>query len=132
VQCFGVLIELADGVMFGDPAMIFQTDKLNIAGVAKIDLTSEKINATFNTRARSGLGISMSDIVSPYTEVGGKLASPHLQLNSKSAIFRGSATIATGGISFLVRKAGERLLGSKNPCRDAVSAAEADIVERSL
>jgi hypothetical protein len=132
VQCVGVLIELADGVMFGDPAMVFQTDKLNIAGVGKIDLTTEKLNATFNTRARKGLGISMSDIVSPYTEVGGTLAHPRLQLNSTSAIFRGSATIATGGISFLARKAGERLLGGKNSCRKAISKAEADILERNL
>jgi len=131
VQCLGVLIEISDGIAFGEPAMILQTDKVNIAGVGRVDLTTEKLNASFNTRARKGLGISMSDIVSPYTEVRGTLASPHLQLNSTSAIFRGSTIFATGGLSFLVKKAGERLVG-QNPCRKEIGKAEADILERGL
>jgi len=130
VRCMAVLVEAVDGVVFGDPALVFRTDKLNIASVGRVDLATEKLNATISTRARSGLGISMSDIVSPYTELGGTLASPRLQLNSKSALFRGSATIATGGLSFLIRKAGERLLGDKNPCRSAILEAEEDIRNR--
>ncbi len=132
LACAGLLIEIQDGVLFGDPAMIFQTDRLNIFSVAKVDLDTEKLNATFRTQARRGLGIGIGDIVSPFTEIGGTLASPRLQLNSTSAVFRGSATLATGGISFLVRKAHERVLADKNPCRTEVEAAEADLAGREI
>ena len=124
-----VLVEANEGVVVGKPAVVLQTDKLNITGVGKVDLGSEKLNAKFNTQARKGVGISLSDLVSPLTEVGGTLGNPRLQLNTAGTIVEGGAAVATVGISFLAKKARDRLFSNKNPCRTAIAEADKDLAE---
>jgi len=129
VQCMAVLVEVNDGVIAGKPAVVLQTDKLNITGVGRVDLSSEKLRAKFNTQARKGIGIGLSDLVSPLTEVGGTLASPVLQINTSGAIVEGGAAVATGGLSFLAKKTRDRLFSAKNPCRKAIAEADQDLEE---
>ena len=129
VQCLAVLVEVNDGVVVGKPALVLQTDQLNIVGEARIDLSSEELNAKFNTQARKGIGIGISDLVSPLTEVGGTLGSPRLQLDTAGTIVEGGAAVATFGISFLVKKAANRWFADKNPCRTAIADADKDLAE---
>ena len=129
VQCMAVLVEVNDGVIKGKPAVVLQTDKLNITGVGRVDLSSEKLNAKFNSQARQGIGIGLSDLVTPLSEVGGTLSSPRLQINTSGALVEGGAAIATGGISFLAKKARDRLFSAKNPCRKAIEEADKDLAE---
>jgi uncharacterized protein involved in outer membrane biogenesis len=129
VQCMAVLVEVNDGVVNGKPAVVLQTDKLNIVGTGRVDLSSEKLSAKFNSQARKGIGIGISDLVSPLTEVGGTLASPALQLNATGAIVEGGAAVATVGISFLAKKARDRIFADKEPCRTAIAEADKDLAE---
>ena len=130
VQCMAVLIEAVDGAIVGEPAVVFQSDKLNITGVGRLDLRSEKLNMKFSTQARKGLGISMADLVSPLTEVGGTLASPTLQPNAQGLLVEGGAAVATLGISFLAKKVQNRLFSDPQPCRRAIREADADLERR--
>ena len=127
VQCMAALVEINEGILVGKPAAVLQTDKLNIIGTAKIDLSTEKLNARFNTQARRGIGIGLSDLVSPLTEVGGTLASPRLQLNTTGTLVEGGAAVATVGISFLAKKARDRLFSNRHPCRTAIEKADQDL-----
>jgi hypothetical protein len=125
VQCLAVLVEVNDGVIEGKPAVVLQTDKLNITGVGKVDLSSEKLNAKFETQARKGFGISVSDLVSPLTAIGGTLASPSLQADTAGTV----TTVATVGISVLAKKTTSRWFANKNPCRTAIADADKDLAE---
>jgi uncharacterized protein involved in outer membrane biogenesis len=129
VQCLAVLVEIDDGIVVGQPAVVLQTDKLNIVGAGRVDLSSENLNAKLHTQARKGIGIGISDLVSPLTEVGGTLASPRLQLNTSGALVEGGTAVATVGISFLAKKARDRWFSDKNPCRTAIADADRDLQE---
>ncbi len=129
VQCIAVLVEVNDGIIHGEPAVVLQTDKLNITGVGRVNLSTEKLHAKFHTQARQGIGIGLSDLVSPLTEVGGTLASPRLQLNTAGTIVEGGAAVATVGISFLAKKARDRLFSNRHPCRTAIAEADEDLAE---
>ena len=96
----------------------------------RLDLSTEKLNAKFHTQARKRLGIGMSDLATPFVEIGGTLASPRLQLDSVDTLVRGGAAIATVGLSFLAKKANDRLFSDRNPCRTAVRLADEDLSSR--
>ena len=121
------LVEINEGVLVGKPTAVLQTDKLNIIGTARIDFATEQLNARFNSQARRGIGIGLSDLVSPLTEVGGTLASPRLQLNTTGTLVEGGAAVATVGVSFLAKKARDRLFSNRQPCRTAIAEADNDL-----
>ena len=124
VQCIAVLATFEGGVLKGEPAFVYQSDKLNIAGDARVDLGSEKLNVKIRTQARKGLGLSVTDLVTPFSEIGGTLANPILQLDTKDTLVRGGAAAATGGLSILARRLQQRLLAESDPCRAAIKAAD--------
>jgi hypothetical protein len=120
VQCLALLIAAVDGRLVGFPAMAFQTDKVYINLDLTVDLATEKLEAQFETQARKGLGIGLSDLVNPFTFVGGTLASPTLELSSKGILIHA----ATGGLSFLLLKAKQRFFSNENPCNKAIQVAD--------
>ena len=85
---------------------------------------TEDIDVTINTVARKGVGISFSNIINPYTKIGGTLASPSLELDPESAVIEGGTAIATGGISILAKSFKDRFLSAKDACAKAVSDAD--------
>ena len=78
VECIAVLLRSVDGHIEGQPAFVLQTDKLNILGVAFIDLGTEKMDVKFETAARTGIGVGVTDFITPFTKVSGTLARPQL------------------------------------------------------
>jgi uncharacterized protein involved in outer membrane biogenesis len=127
IQCFTILLRSVDGEIDGQPALVLQTDKLNIVGVAFVNLKTEGIDVKIETAARKGLGIGVADFVTPYTKIGGTLASPALGFDAEEAVARGAQTAATLGTSWLAKKVKSRFFGPKDPCGKAVAEADAEM-----
>ena len=125
-KCVAILLRIDDGVVAGQPAAVVQTDRLRIFASGKVDLKTEKLNATINTVPTRGLGISFSDLINPYTMIGGTLASPSLILDPERALIEGGTAVATGGISILAKKFKDRFLSAKDACGEAVADADPD------
>ena len=110
--------------------MVLQSDRLNIFADATVDLKTETVNADFNTVPQQGLGLNLSDLVTPYVRVSGTLANPSLGFNPTGTLVEGGAAVATGGLSILAKSLADRFLASKDPCGEAI--AEADEQFRAL
>ena len=120
VRCAVLMLDFDDGVVSGDPAVVIQTEKLNIFGRGTVNLGTEALKISINTAARKGIGIGFSDIVTPYTIVRGTLASPTLSLSEKDVLFQGGAAVATGGLTIIARSLKNRFLSDKKPCETAL------------
>lgn len=120
VKCAVLLVEANDGNLAGDPALVVQTDKINIFAEADIKLKTEKLSVGVNTVPQTGLGLSLSNLITPLTQVGGTLAKPTLTLNAEGAIIQGGAAVATAGISFLATRFKDRYLSAKDACGKAI------------
>jgi hypothetical protein len=79
---------------------------------------------SFSTRHRKGLGISLGDLVRPFTKVSGMLASPRISLSAKEAVVERGAAVATSGLTFLTKKLRHRFLTAKDPCAEALADAK--------
>jgi hypothetical protein len=69
---------------------------------------------------QTGIGIGLSDLVTPYTKVGGTLANPALVLDAEGALVEGGLAVATVGISFLAKRFKDRYLSAKDACGKAI------------
>ena len=125
-ECAVILLRLKDGIVDVQREAFFQTDRLRIFADANVDLKSEELNATIRTVPTKGLGLSFSDLINPYTMIGGTLASPSLTLDPKGALIEGGAAVATGGISILAMRFKDRFLSEKDACGKAVADADLD------
>lgn len=124
LKCGEVLLRLKGGIITGSPAYVTQTERLNVFAAAKIDLKTEKINVNVNTVPQKGLGLSFSDLINPYTNIGGTLAKPILTLDPGGAMIEGGAAVATAGLSILAKRFAERYLTAADACGKAASDAE--------
>ncbi|MGI9341857.1 MAG: AsmA family protein [Gammaproteobacteria bacterium] len=127
IQCVTILLRSVDGQVDGVPAVLLQTDKLNIVGVAYVDLKTEKIDVKIETAARKGLGIGAADFVTPYTKIGGTMASPKLAFDTEEAVARGAQTAATLGTSWIAKKVKSRFFSPKDPCGLEVAKADEEM-----
>jgi len=123
IECVTVLLRAIDGQVNGQPALVLQTDKLKIVSVAFIDLGTEKVDATFETSARKGLGIGFTDLITPFTKVSGTMANPKLTLDAG----RSGQAAATLGLSIIAKKTKERWFPDKDPCGKEVLKADAEM-----
>jgi hypothetical protein len=123
-ECQGFYFEITDGKLITSPAMVGQTDEVIILARGTVDLATEQIDLTFQTTPRRGVGISVSDLVSPFTSVGGTLSQPKLTLNKKGAAFEGGAAVATGGLSIVARSLWQRWVSSRNVCTKVAEQAQ--------
>ncbi len=108
-------IKMEDGV--ADIAQMYiQGEKVTIIGNGRIDLTTEKLRLEFNTKPRTGIGVSADMFVTPFVKLGGTLASPRIGLSKSGALLTGGAAVLTGGLSILARGAADRLSGGADRC----------------
>ncbi len=124
LKCAVVLATVEQGKVSGLPVLVLQSDRLKIHVNANIDLTTERVDADFNTVPMKGLGVSLSNLVNPYVKVRGTLANPTLGLNAESTLIEGGAAVATGGITILAKGLRDRFFSDKDPCGTAVANAE--------
>jgi hypothetical protein len=94
---------------------LFQTEKVKAVGGGDIDLNTEALNIEFNTKPRSGVGVSADMFVTPFVKLVGTLGSPSIGVDKKSALLAG-ATVATGGLALLAKGAADRAAGETDRC----------------
>jgi uncharacterized protein involved in outer membrane biogenesis len=123
LNCFVVLADIQNGKVQGAPMVALQTTEVNLITRGEIDLGSETLNLDIITQPRRGFGISLGDIINPFTRIGGTLAAPRLVADPKSAVFETGAGILTGGAWLVARKFRDRFFAG-NPCAKALQGID--------
>jgi uncharacterized protein involved in outer membrane biogenesis len=118
IDCSAAAADIVDGQVTVGP-VVFNTQQLTFFSQGSIDLRTERLDLSFNTKPRQGLGLSTSVLINPFIKVGGRLAEPAIELDPKSAAVSGGTAVATAGLSLLARSISDRFLSSKDPCGDA-------------
>jgi len=118
VDCAVAGAVITDGQMKVLP-LVFQTKQITIFSQGDIDLRTERIDLSFNSKPRQGLGISASALINPFIKVGGTLAEPAVELDPAGAVVGGGTAVATMGLSVIAKGFTDRFLASRDPCGDA-------------
>jgi len=116
--CSVIAAEVVSGQVEVNP-IIMQTKEVTTVSSGTIDLGTERIDLTFNSKARKGLGLNAGALINPFVKVGGTLAYPAMELAPAKAAISGGAAVATGGLSVLAKSLTDRFLSSRDPCGDA-------------
>ena len=123
VVCAVYLLKARDGVVTTDPALVMRTAEIDIVANGSVDLRTEKIDFSFKTAARKGLGISVTQLINPYLKVTGTLGSPGVTLDPTGTLVNGGAAFATAGLSIVATTLWDRMVNEKDPCGAAVAEA---------
>ena len=110
-------------------SMLAQSEKVTIVGEGGIDLNTEKLDISFNTKQRQGVGISADMFVTPFVQLAGTLAEPRLGLDKKGVLLSGTAAVMTAGASFFVKGMADRASGASDRCAAALAIAHGQEVE---
>lgn len=113
-----------DGIMDTAPSIVVQTDKLNIISRGAINLKTERINLSFNSKPRRGLGLSAGSIVNPFVRIGGTMADPSVNLDRTGALVTGGAAFFTAGLSLIAKAAFDAAWRSPDPCGRVLEEAD--------
>jgi uncharacterized protein involved in outer membrane biogenesis len=114
-DCTAVSADIVDGSA-EIKTLVIQGEKVMIVGSGDIDLKTEKLNIEFQTKPRSGVGISAGMFVTPFIKAKGTLAQPSIGLNKKGTLLTGGAAVATGGLSFLIKGLFDRVTVEGDHC----------------
>ncbi len=133
VKCLVGAMRAADGLLRIEPGMVMRTDALDMVSRGTVNLGTEALDITFNTRSRKGIGISAGKAITPYLKVAGNLANPWLTLDPQAVAVSGTAAIATGGLSMLAEGLYDRWVATaRNPCREIFDRVSEDPDYRRL
>ena len=99
--------------------VIIHTEQLTMLSQGVIDLNTEGIDLSFNTKPRTGIGLSAGALINPLIKVGGRLTSPAIEMDPAGTVVSGGLAVATLGISVLAKSVNDRFLSSRDPCGDA-------------
>jgi len=115
LECTVARTEIVNGQVSVKPVLV-QTEKVTIIAQGAIDLGTEALTFDFNTRPRSGIGISAGMFTNPFIELAGTLASPRLGVGAKGAT-AGAAAAATGGMTVIAQGLLDRVRGGQDECK---------------
>jgi uncharacterized protein involved in outer membrane biogenesis len=124
VVCVAYLFRAKDGVIATDPAVVMRTAEVDIVSNGTVDLRTEKIDFSFKTAARKGLGLGVTQLINPYIKVTGSLAKPGVALDPSGALVNGGAAFATAGLSIVATTLWDRVVHLKDPCAAAVADSD--------
>ena len=119
LDCAVVAADIESGLVQLQP-LVAHLQQVTIISEGTLDLKTEELNFSFNSKQRKGLGISASDLVNPFFKVGGTLAAPMIELDPAGTVVRGGIAVATAGLSIVAKSMSDRFLSSKDPCGDAL------------
>jgi uncharacterized protein involved in outer membrane biogenesis len=125
ISCIAAAASARDGMLLLDPGLAIQSDKLNIFVSGRANLGNEKLDINLRTKTRKAADISISEVFSPYVKLAGTLAHPSVTIDPKGTLLSGGAAYLSGGLSILAKKALDQLGGTRDPCADLLSQAEA-------
>ncbi len=123
LECTVVRADIVDGQVAVKPVLM-QSAKVTIVAGGAIDLGTEALKFDFNTRPRTGVGISAGMFANPFIELAGTLASPRLGIGAKGAT-SGAAAVATGGVSVFAQGLLDRVRGGQDLCKQTLEASAA-------
>ena len=133
VECVAGGLRFRDGVVAIDPGLVMRTDKIDIVSGGGLDLNTEALNISFNTRSRKGIGISPGKAITPYLKVAGNLANPWLTVDPEVVAVSGTAALATAGLSILAESMYDRWIATaNNPCREVFKQVRRDAEYQAL
>jgi len=119
LECGVGVVHFSEGIAQVDP-IIYQTDKIVVTSKGEVNLATENINLSFNTRPRTGIGISPGIVINPFIKLGGTLAQPSITLDAPRAAVTGGAAVASGGLTLLGESLFNRFLRQRDPCGKVV------------
>ncbi|WP_439108148.1 hypothetical protein, partial [Congregibacter sp.] len=120
VKCSVLAARANDGILSLDPGLVFRSEQIDLSAEGQINLRNEKLEITFNNRARKGLGINAASMINPFVAVTGTLAKPTLGLDLASSAISGGAAVASAGVTIIAKPLLERLFSRGNPCKAAL------------
>ena len=105
LECAAVRFQATDGNLHSPDQIILETQKMKIRGGGDINLNDETVRIDLIPKARSGVGVGLSDLVK-FVRIGGTLGNIEPVPDPKG-ILKSSATIgaaiATAGLSLLAQ-----------------------------
>jgi uncharacterized protein involved in outer membrane biogenesis len=119
VDCTVARIDILNGKATIAPVLL-QTGKVTVTADGTVELVSEALAFNFNTRPRSGIGVSPGMFTNPFLELRGTLTSPKVSAGAKGvalAVATGGATVVAGGIA-------DRVKGEADMCKTTLEAAQ--------
>jgi uncharacterized protein involved in outer membrane biogenesis len=119
VDCTVARIDILNGKATIAPVLL-QTGKVTVTADGTVDLLTEALAFNFNTRPRSGIGVSPGMFTNPFLELRGTLISPKLSAGAKGvalAVATAGATVVAGGIA-------DRVKGEADMCKTTLEAAQ--------
>jgi len=119
LECQGFFFEVNDGTLKTSPLMVTQSDLVVVVARGSADLAKETLNFDFETTPRKGVGISLSDFVSPFTKVSGTFSEPKITLDPQGTAVKGSAAVVTGGLSIIAPSLWRRWISNRQICEKA-------------
>jgi uncharacterized protein involved in outer membrane biogenesis len=114
-DCSVISMHIKDGQADIDE-LLSQGEKVTVTGGGHIDLKTEKMNIEFNTKPRTGFGITADMFVTPFINLKGTLARPQIGLSEKGTLITGGAAIATAGLSVIAQTAYKRATAEIDQC----------------
>ena len=118
LDCAVIAADIVSGQVTVFP-LIFHTEQVTILSEGTIDLKTDKIDLSFNSKPRTGIGISAGALINPLIKVGGRLTTPAVEMDPAGTVVSGGLAVATLGISVLAKSMSDRFLSSKDPCGEA-------------
>ncbi|MGI9258119.1 MAG: AsmA family protein [Gammaproteobacteria bacterium] len=116
-DCGIFFAEIADGVAALSP-LTMRTGKMVVTGSGSIDLDSEQIDVSIDTKPREGLGLAAAGFVTPFVKLSGTLAEPSIGLDAAGALIQGGLAVVTGGASLVGKEMLDRLTSEFGDCSD--------------
>jgi uncharacterized protein involved in outer membrane biogenesis len=120
LECTVAWADIVDGRVTVRPVLM-QSEKVTIVSAGEIDLGTEALKVSFNTRPRTGIGVTAGMFANPFIELAGTLASPRLGVAAKGA----TAAAATGGVSVLLQGLLDRVRGNQDQCKTTLDEVAA-------
>lgn len=119
MECGVGAFRARDGLVSVTPGLVMRLDAVDIVSQGQLDLNSEALDITFNTRSRKGIGISAGKAITPYLKLAGNLAHPWITLDPEAVAISGTVAVATGGVSILAESLYDRWIRTaKSPCKE--------------
>ncbi len=122
VDCTVARIDILNGKAKIAPVLL-QTDKVTVTADGTVDLGTEVLAFNFNTRPRSGIGVSPGMFTNPFLELRGTLTSPRLGTGAKGAT-SGALAVATAGATVVAGGLVDRIKGEADMCKTTLEAAQ--------
>jgi hypothetical protein len=123
--CSGLFVEIHDGIISSAPGLTWRTEHMIMLARGQVDLGEETIDVVVETTPLRGVGLSLGDVINPFTKLSGPLRDPRIVLDPKGTLVEGGAAVATACITVLAKSLWKRWIGADQVCvKMAERAAE--------